>query len=172
MAQKKTVHTIQTLHDRCIEEGECWNWTGYFANGCPYVNHAGKVQAVRKVMSFLSGKQPMPGAKFFAASCGNSQCVNPAHVVSRSASIHGTAMAKKVNHLAIPRLIKLQKVSRARKASKLTRELADQIFADDRCNRRIADDYKISASMVSNIKLGKSWKNLSATTNPWVSLMR
>lgn len=171
MAQQKTVHTIQTLHDLCVEEGECWNWTRYFANGCPYVNHEGKLQSVRKLLFTLSGKTPMQNAKFFASNCGNSKCVNPDHITSRSPKLHAKTMGQRVNHNSTVRRLKLQNVSRNRPQSKLTKELADQIFDDPRSNRKVAVDFNISASMVSNIKSGKSWKNLSAAANPWVGLL-
>tara|TARA_R110000868_G_scaffold272773_2_gene532011 strand:+ start:2765 stop:3277 length:513 start_codon:yes stop_codon:yes gene_type:complete len=167
----KKIHTVESLHAMCVDEGDCWNWQGYMANKSPYINHNGVMQSVRRLLFTLTDRQPMPKAKYYASNCGNPSCVNPDHLTSRSAKLHAKIMGKKVDQNALLRRLKLQKSSRNRAASKLTRELADQIFADPRPSRAIAVDFDISRATVSNIKSGKSWKNLSATTNPWVGLL-
>lgn len=167
----KKIHTVETLHAMCVEEGDCWNWNGYMANKSPYVNHNGEMQSVRRLLFTLTGKLAMPKAKYYSSNCENPICVNPDHLVSRSPKVHAKIMGKKVNQNAIIRRLKLQKATRNRPTTKLTRELADQIFIDPRSNRAIAGDFNISHSMVSNIKTGKSWQNLSAVTNPWAGLL-
>ena len=167
----KKIHTVESLHAMCVDEGECWNWNGYMANKSPYVNHEGKMQSVRRLLFRLTEKKAMPKAKYYASTCGNVACVNPDHLTSRSPKLHAKVMGKKVNQNALIRRTKLQISSRNRPASKLTRELADQIYEDTRTSRAIAADFDISRSTVSNIKSGKSWVNLSAAINPWVGLL-
>ena len=167
----KKIHTVETLHAMCIEEGDCWNWDGYMANKSPYVNHNGVMQSVRKLLFTLTGKPSMPNAKYYASTCGNPICVNPDHSTSRSQKLHSKFMGENVNQNSITRRLKLQIKSRSRATTKLTRELADQIFIDPRPSRAIAKDFDVSRSMVTNIKSGKSWKNLSAAANPWAGLL-
>jgi len=167
----KKIHTVKTIYEMCIEEGDCWNWNGYMANKSPYVNHNGVMQSVRKLLFTLIGREPVPQAKYYASTCGNPICVNPDHSTSRSQKAHSKFMGKIVNQSSVTRRLKLQINSRSRSTSKLTRELADQIFVDPRPSRAIAKDFEVSRSMVTNIKAGKSWVNLSAATNPWVGLL-
>ena len=167
----KKIHTIESIFEMCIEEGDCWNWNGYFANKSPYINHNGVMQSVRKLLFNLTAKTAVPQAKYYASNCGNAACVNPDHLTSRSQKMHSKLMGKNVNQNSITRRLKLQVNSRSRSTSKLTRELADQIFIDQRPSRAIAKDFEISRSMVTNIKAGKSWANLSAAMNPWVGLL-
>ena len=167
----KKIHTVESIHAMCVDEGDCWNWNGYMANTSPYVNHDGKMQSVRRLLFALTDKKAMPKSKYYASTCGNVACVNPDHLTSRSPKLHARVMAKKVIQNALVRRTKLQISSRNRVASKLTREQADQIFVDPRPSRAIAADFNISRSMVSNIKLGKSWANLSAAINPWAGLL-
>lgn len=47
-----------------------------------------------------------------------------------------------------------------RRASKLTEEQVKKILLDDRKQKLIAEDYKVSESTISKIKKGKGWKHL------------
>lgn len=171
MTRTMTTHTMETLHARCIEEGDCWVWGGYIQNGSPYICQSGKLTAVRQITMTLSQRPIRIGAKYFATTCGDQLCVNPGHIVCRTSKEHMTRMAGRVQHRAVSRVVKLQTAARARKICKLTEASANAILLDARSHRTIADEHGISKSLVSNIKRGVAWRTVSAQTNPWTGLM-
>ena len=171
MTRTLTTHTMETLHTRCVEEGDCWVWSGYVQNGSPYVFQAGKLTAVRQIAMTLSGRPIRIGAKYFATTCGDPLCVNPEHIVCRTPKEHMARMASQVQHRAVSRVVKLQIAARARAMCKLTEASANLILLDERSHREIAIAHGVSRSLVSNIKRGVSWRPVSAQANPWVGLM-
>lgn len=86
--------------------------------------------------------------------------------------MQSTAMAKKVDHNARARILKLQKYARGRNHVKLDEEKANAIRQDSRASSKIAQEYSVSKSLIARVKSGKAWKNLSAASNPWIGLMQ
>lgn len=171
MSKPKAVYTLDAIHARCTEEGECWLWQGYIQNGSPYVYHAGKLTAVRHLVMDLSERSIRLGAKYFAASCGNLTCVCPEHVAARTPREHAVKMGSNVQQLAPLRISKLQTAGRARAIAKLNVQQADSIRLDQRRHQVIALEHGISKSLVSHIKRGVAWRSVSANLNPWIGLM-
>lgn len=171
MTRTVTTHTMETLHARCVEEGDCWVWGGYVQNGAPYICQSGKLTAVRQITMTLSERPIRIGAKYFATTCGDPLCVNPEHIVCRTPKEHMTRMASQVQHRAVSRVVKLQTAARARAICKLTEASANSILLDARSHRAIAIAHGISKSLVSNIKRGVCWRPVSAQANPWAGLM-
>ena len=95
MPKPRTIktHTLESLHARCVEEGDCLIWQGYSANNTPQVymagptsnaGHNGRPVSVRWLMALLEGDaeaaaEQEPGARrgFWVATCGVSGCVAP-----------------------------------------------------------------------------------------------
>ena len=171
MARPITTHTVASLHAKCDDVGDCWLWTGYFGNGSPYVSHAGKMVAVRKLMLQLSGKKLRQTVRYFATKCGNADCIHPDHIVARTEAEHMTAMANNVRHQHPVRVAKLQAAARARPVCKLTEAKAQAIRTDARTCAAIAIDMSISKSLVAKVKRNESWRPTSATLNPWIGLL-
>lgn len=172
MAKPITIHTLESLLAQTIEVGECMEWQGYYATGkyTPYVYHEGKMIAVRKLLAMLTGRD-LSNCVYFASSCDNWRCVNPAHIVGRASWQHLNRMSGLVDHGAAQRVAKLQEVARAR-VGKLTEAGAEAIRLDDRPLVVVAADYGISKSLVSKVKTGRAWRQVSASVNPWGGLMR
>jgi len=166
-----TTHTVASLHERCDDEGDCWLWTGYMANGSPYVSHSGKMVAVRKLMLDLVGKKVRQTARYFATRCGNADCIHPDCIVARTDAEHMAAMVSHVRHQHPVRVSKLQAAARARPACKLTEAKAQAIRTDARTCSAIATDMGISKALVAKVKRNECWRPTSATLNPWIGLL-
>ena len=97
--RKTRIHTVATLHSRCIEEGDCWIWQGACdGHGKPQVRHLGKTVYVRRLMRELKDGRRIPTGKVVACKCGMDKCVSPAHTVITDHQ--GRAdLAKRVEHM-------------------------------------------------------------------------
>lgn len=73
------VRTLEDLHARCEEVGECWEWQRCIAAGrVPQVGFNGRPRPARRVAwEMVHG--PVPKGKHITHSCGNYKCINPAH---------------------------------------------------------------------------------------------
>ena len=167
MTSGKTLQTIESLKARTEEVGECWEWSGYYGNGSPYVAHGGKMQSVRKVVAMLTGKQIAKG--FFGTSCDNPRCVNPDHVKLRNPKAHMANMAKKAGP-SLQRRIKLQQYHRtSKRIIKLDVEKVREIRTSDKSHRELAEQFGVSKSLISHVRLNKLWVEFSG---PFAGLMR
>jgi len=163
MKQQK-IHTITTLKERTIEDGDCWEWQGYCANGTPSVCHQGKMISVRRLFTQLLGNTVREG--YYVPKCRNGLCVNPEHTTYNDPKQHMKKAARKA--LKSPtRRLKIQIHKRATNA-KLTQEKADEIRCSEGPSRLIAEKYGVNKSVVCRIRAGKAWVNLS---NPFAGLM-
>jgi len=163
MKPQKT-HTITTLKERTIEDGDCWEWQGYCANGTPSVCHQGKMISDRRLFTHLLGNTVREG--YYVPKCGNGLCVNPEHTTYNDPKQHMRKAARKALQSPTRRL-KIQIHKRATTA-KLTQEKADEIRCSEGPSRLIAEKYGVNKSVVCRIRAGKAWVNLS---NPFAGLM-
>ena len=163
MKPQKT-HTITTLKERTIEDGDCWEWQGYCAYGTPSVCHQGKMISVRRLFTQLLGNIVRDG--YYVPKCGNGLCVNPEHTTYNDPKQHMKKAARKALQSPTRRL-KIQIHKRATNA-KLTQEKADEIRCSEGPSRLIAEKYGVNKSVVCRIRAGKAWVNLS---NPFAGLM-
>lgn len=159
------IHTVQSLKEKTIEDGDCWEWQGYCANGTPSVSHDGKMISVRRLFTQLLGGQLREG--YYVPKCGNKICVNPQHTTYNDPKQH----MKKANRNALKsptRRLKIQLYKRATVA-KLTQEKADEIRSSSETSRVLAARYGVDKSIICRIKSGQAWVNLS---NPFAGLIR
>jgi hypothetical protein len=110
-------HTVETLKARTIEEGDCWNWTGYLGNKVPAVSHDGKMTSVRRLFRDLMGSSVKVGW-FVLPTCGNNICVNPEHSKALSPKQFRQHMGKRAGG-SITRKMKIQ-AFKQRTVGKLT----------------------------------------------------
>ncbi|WP_225783348.1 hypothetical protein [Xenophilus sp. Marseille-Q4582] len=158
----KTLQTMTSLRNRCIEEGECWLWQGYFGNGVPAVSHGGKMMPVRAVMVDLLGIR-VERARYFAPKCGCADCVNPEHIGQYTQAQHMAKMGRKVDSKGPGRRLKLTQHARATKA-KITIEIAREIRLSPEPGPVLAERYGITRSVVGRIRRGEAWAD---TQNPF-----
>lgn len=159
------IHTIDSLKNRTIEDGECWEWQGYCANGTPSVSHDGKMISVRRLFTQLLGNTVRDG--YYVPNCGNKFCVNPEHITYNDPKQHMRKAARKALQSPTRRL-KIQIYKRATVA-KLTQEKADEIRISTEPARVLAEKYGVNKSIICRIKKGQAWVNLA---NPFAGLIR
>jgi hypothetical protein len=161
---KRTVHTIESLQARTIEEGDCWQWQGYCGNKTPQVmcffNDKRKMYSVRRLMRELQTGRAQPDGHY-TNSCGNHLCVNPAHVLYKTAKNHLRDMAKGRTHTAVDSFKKRQaRIDGG--LTKLDMKKAEEIRASNLKLRELAEEYKVNISMIKRIRTNKAWKPLSS----------
>lgn len=160
----KQVQTMESLLARTTEEGDCLLWQGYVGNGVPQVSHGGKVVSVRRLMLEMMGRVVKP-TDFTPARCGCRTCVEPSHIVQRTHQQHAIAMLKAPRNETV-RVAKLQAYKRTHSA-KLTLEQAREIRSSPETGAALARQYGVDKSLVSMIRLGKSWREM---TSPFAGL--
>lgn len=158
------VQTVETLLSKTMEEGECMVWTGYIGNYVPQISHAGKVVAVRRLLLELGGRT-VKATEYAIASCGNTSCVNPDHIILRTASQHGKAMTKFARN-EHARSAKLSTIARATRA-KLDIDQARAIRSSDETGPVLAERYGVNRSVIARIRRNVVWKDYSS---PFVGL--
>lgn len=166
MTQGIKKHTIESLKARTVEEGDCWNWTGYLGNKVPAVSHDGKMTSVRRLFRDLMGN-PVKKGWFVLPKCGNSVCVNPDHSKLLSPKQFTQHMGKS----AIGSLTRRMKIQayKQRTVGKLTWDKADEIRLSTEPSREVAARYGVDKSLVCRIRAGKAWVRYNS---PFAGLMR
>lgn len=168
MGRPKAIHTLETILARTDEVGECLEWQGIMNNKTPQVRIDGKLLTVRRFIRDLQGK-PASANVFLVPSCGNQKCVHPDHIMDRTRAKHMQVMGKLVQHNHPVRVAKLQKA----KASE--RVLDDNglavVLTDPRRAQDVADELRVSKSLVNRIRKGTAYRQVSAATNPFSGLM-
>lgn len=155
------IRTLQHVHDRCIEEGDCLLWQGTTtSNRYP----AATVNAKRVLLSRWVLKQA--GRTFGAnqvatATCGNRLCLNPEHleIITRATSVRRSYVNRRHDY-----------PSRLRSAisngtAKLDWDKVRAIRAlpeEQRKPDEIAVRYGISRRAVQDVIKGDSWRELVA----------
>lgn len=161
------VHTIDTIRERTVEEGECWLWQAGKSHGTPALRHDGKsIQVRRYILEVLQG-QPVPKRLLVSSRCENIDCVNPDHIHMFTRSGLQAHTAKRTQYAANPmRNIRLARAKQA--ASKLTWERVREIRAMDGTDREIARELGLNFSLVNCIRKHKTWREVN---NPFFGLM-
>jgi len=167
MAKPKKIYTLESLKEKTIEVGECWEWQGAFGNKVPHVYHAGNLVSVRRLFTELLGEKTPEGG-FLIPSCNNVICVNPDHTRWYNKKRFYTRAAN--NAAKSPtRAVKIQIYKRAHNA-KLDESKAENIRASDLPSRELAQLYGVNKTLICKIRAGRAWVNLS--NNPFAGLMR
>ncbi len=165
MSKPKTVHTIESLKARCVEEGDCWLWQGYAANKVPMVHKDGGMVSVRRLMFDLMGKRTREG--YYVPVCGNKECVCPDHTRYRSQAEHVAFMNKQ--EFSLERRLKMTAARRARADVVLSVDKARMIRSAYGSYAEISEAYGVTKSVVGRIKQGNYWRDLNS---PFAGLMR
>lgn len=95
---------------------------------------------------------PIPEGMHVLHRCDNTYCVNPEHL----------SLGTHEDNMRDMKLKKRYRYSRgvANGRQKLTEDQVRAIRADSRSGRKIAPDYNISQSVVSDVKSGKRWSHV------------
>lgn len=164
-------HTIESLKARTVEEGDCWLWQGYKANGTPQVSHprpgfTSKMYSVRRLMRDLVTGKPTPDGHYVTR-CDNSDCVNPQHVLFRSDEQHMKIIGRTTGNLT--RSMKLRKFRISIGHAKLSEQIAQEIRLSNESGPALAQRYGVDKSLISKVRRGTAWRVLAS---PFAGLMR
>ncbi len=167
------MNTIQEVHARCIEDGDCWIWQGAMASKkYPAFKPAKDGESlVRRLVLKLDGRA-VPDGRRAACTWGEPLCVNPAHLT------HSTvrAIAKKAakNHPVSyqRRGAKLAALMRGPKGpGKLRIEDVREIRAcEGKTQIALAMQYGVARSLISRILRNEVWRDTQS--NPFAGLLR
>lgn len=161
---------LETLLDRCMVDGDCWIWQGYYAgkSGIPAGYLHNRRVSVRRAVLELQGK-PLPGPGEIAV-CrhGERGCVNPAHilVISRADMLAQLRATGAINETR--RVQSIAAAVRRRPGLVLDMETARALRADDRSALAIERATGINHETVSKVRRGKLWRELVAS--PWAGM--
>ena len=170
------MNLFEFIKDRCIIEGDCWNWQGALQScgATPTINVRNPVTGKRCVMSvrratLLEKHKDNPHflkGKLATYSCGNASCVNPEHTHAVGRRALQQRLVHELGYLKNPlRMQKIAKLMRAK--SPLTPELVAQIRADDATQKELAARFGVSQAAISKIKRWETWRD---TANPFAQL--
>ncbi len=133
------------------EPSGCWEFTGYRdRDGYGQISRGRKDQGRRRVhrVMFEEACGPIPDGMKICHTCDNPPCCNPDHLFLGTVAENNADMRAKGRHCT----------GEDHHAGKLTWAKVKAIRADPRSGVEVADDYGISPSMVSQVRLRKQWR--------------
>lgn len=167
MAKPETIHTVQSLLQRTVEEGDCVLWLGYSANRTPLVYSEGVMKSVRSLLSGLLGKTTT-GKGYWSVHCGNHLCIHPEHMVFRLDHQHMAHMARMLNASPALNAIRSAKISKSKK--RITHDQLNDIMTSRDSCADVAKRLGLSKSMVSRYRRSEAGANMA--NNMWAGLMK
>lgn len=166
--RKGETHTLATIHERCIEEGECWIWQAGTSSGSPALRHNGVVMQVRRyIIESLQGRT-IPKGRLVSICCENLRCVAPNHIGVFTRRQLQTQTAARTQYAADP--VRNARIARSKQdASHLDWPRVREIRAMEGTDRGIARDIGLSYTVVNSIRKHHTWREI---TNPFGGLLR
>lgn len=149
---------LQRIRAQCVEEGDCLIWQGASAK-VPHVTIDRKKVNIRRLVLEEAGIPLVKGA-MLGCSCGESKCIDLAHIVQRTRAQHGKYFGKRGAYSGPLKIAKMAATKRAR--SKLDDEKVAEIRASTESAMALSARYGVAASYVQSIRIGKLWKNYSS----------
>lgn len=161
------VHTLDTIRERIVEEGDCWLWQAGKSHDTPALRHDGRVIQVRRyIVEVLQGKT-VPKGMLVSCRCENLDCVNPDHIRIFTRAQLQAHTAKRTQYGADP--LRSMRLARAKQAaSKLTWEQVREIRAMEGTDKGIARKLGLNFSLVNCIRKHRTWRE---SNNPFIGLM-
>jgi hypothetical protein len=148
------------VHDRCVEEGDCWIWQMCVNRGRPQMGLTNrKTVAVRRHL-WQNLKGEPPSGKWVSMTCDTVNCVCPKHLTLTTNKAAQKRAAAQGKFSTLTRRAKLAKSKQAAE-SPLNEEKVAAIRASDERLKDLAARYGVSMNTISNIRNGKRWKTYS-----------
>ena len=159
--------TLDTIHGRCDEVGECWIWRGSLSHGTPYINIDRRSTSVRRFVANLLGRQTKN--RYVTNCCGDLLCVAPDHLRVVTRSQLNTMIAERTGYgKSLARSVKLAEAGRRR--ARLSPELVQMIRESDLSAAQLAKQLGVAKSTVNDARRGDTWRDYH--NNPWTQLLR
>jgi hypothetical protein len=162
--------TIDVIHDRCEEFGDCLLWKGalttHLTTGTPSARHEGKTVNVRR----LVWKLAHPGVDLRAdqlvvTSCREGRCLCQAHLQRKTRAVYAKQLAGEGVFSDIVSNRRRRDGARA-VAKKLTMEAAREIRAAKATAKELAQRFGVSVSLINQIRTNVLWSELPRHAMP------
>lgn len=159
------IMSLACMRGRCVvdDDTKCWHFRT--ARGRPMPKdevhrvwvHGGRVVTVtRAAWAFHTGA-PIPAGQVVSRVCGSYDCANPAHLRCWGKAEEGAHLARVGRFKgSIKRLA--ANTRNARPLAKLTPELAQWARESGQSLKAAAHGLGVAASVIGNIRRGKSWR--------------
>ena len=153
---------LETIKERCIEEGDCWLWQGGGnEKGHPTIKHRSGRRFVWEAVHGVIAE----GMRL-SVTCGCIDCLNPKHLALRTRA----QITAQMNAQPSVRRKKSAGGARGMKAySKLDADKARYIRESDKTQRQLAEEFGVSQPLISRVRLYQSWLEHES---PFAALMR
>lgn len=159
-------HTLETISERCIEDGDCLVWQGALMGGSrPAVSIGGKVISLRRhIFTELLGKK-IPRGHLVTFSCTNSRCLAEEHITTMTRTQLTKSAAERTQYAIRPeRRAKLAKAAQER--SPYTQNDVAMVRGFDGSARKAARVLGVSRDFATQVRANRSW----AQTTPFSGL--
>ena len=151
--------TLEQIHARCEEEGDCWLWPGATINGYPQarIGDKGGQMLRRYIFTVLLGNE-LPLGRVVASICENRLCCAPAHLFSMTYSKRLRLAYKRGSRNQAMEYIK-RRETRRQQGTVLDMEKARQIRArEDEPNAVLAAEFGVHPKTIYSVKAGLTWR--------------
>lgn len=152
--------TLQKIRLRCVEVGDCWEWTQALHRGRPVVSEQCRtVSPRRRAWECMHGR-PLPQSEAVVDKCGSITCCNPRHLFVVPRAEVPVEMARQGRAKASSDGL-ARRLAARRARSRLTIEQVRALRDGVARGLKVADaalQWGISETHVYRIVSGQSWK--------------
>ena len=165
MNPSRVMVTLDIIRERCNEEGECWLWSqGHNSAGHPVVRHDGETRLVRRVAAKLAGKDI--DGKLLRATCRNSGCCNPAHLVPTSRSkISRDTHAAADEGMRVSRAAACRRSVVLRGVAKLNPAIVAALKLRPETDTEIAREMGLHPKTINDARNGRTWRTAAPNSS-------
>lgn len=161
------IWTLDMIHERCTECGDCWEWQRAISNDrYPTLRYKGRVINARRAVFEMAGGKLQPKS-FIVTTCGNAHCLNPAHLKQVKQRDHLAKVAALGSMGGPVRSAKIAAIKRAQ-TGKITLDDAREIRSSNEPVKVLAERYGLCKDRIYRIRRGLAWREYS---NPFAGLM-
>lgn len=159
MVDTFSAHDVARFMTKVDQGDECWMWKGgrYNTDYGRFCANARMYLAHRASYEIFVG--PIPEGAFILHSCDNPPCVNPAHL---RAGDHRENMADmKERGRAKSPCLAGERHPHARLSEDDVREIRRRYASGKESQQRIADDFGVRQTLISQIVLRQAWRHVA-----------
>lgn len=158
--QPGQTHTLATIQERTVEEGDCWLWQAGKSHGTPALRHDGRIVQVRRFIAEVLQGRTVPGGRMVSMTCDNLDCVNPAHIgIYTRKQLQQRTAARTQYGSDMARNLKIARIKQ--QASSLDWQKVREIRAMEGSIRQVARELGMNFDTVRLIRQGITWKEAS-----------
>lgn len=159
--QEPEIDYVAIALSRCKKVGKCLEWQGYCTKSGPEYRFSGVKEKVVLRTFFYHMHVPesrrLTRRHYLKMICENHECLNHEHIKRVTRASVRKGVKKPISHR-----LKMQQVARNR-PNAMTIEQVEFIRSSDETDAQLAKRFGRAKSTINQIRLGRSWKNLSPT---------